>query len=71
MVRRINREMRLEPRTLELLDAVFGTRVCKVCRAPAERLSGEHFYCGFHFPQRQIRGAESIRQYHCTIDGSE
>jgi len=70
MVRRINREYRLETRTLELLDAVFGTEVCRVCGAPAERLSGEHFYCGFHFPQRQIREAESIRQYHCTLDGS-
>jgi hypothetical protein len=55
-----------EEATRERMRAIFGGRVCVGCGAPAERLSADRFYCGFHFPERRKMEASSPRVYHCT-----
>ena len=58
-------------RTKELMQAVFGGRVCVRCGEPAERLSADRYFCGVHFPTRRTREESSPRVYRCTAAMSD
>lgn len=57
--------------TRERMRAVFDGRSCRLCAAPAERLSADQFYCGFHFPSRRASGSSRPRVYACAVAPGE
>jgi hypothetical protein len=55
----------LDPQTLERMRELFSGTCCK-CGSPAERLAGDRFYCGYHFPVKARHRRREPRVYRCT-----
>jgi hypothetical protein len=68
-----DREMGLgfDRETRDRMRAVFAGQMCRLCGAPAERLSADLFYCGFHFPSRRASETSPPRVYACAVAQTE
>jgi hypothetical protein len=43
-------EVRLDPRTIRLMEEAFGSQPCRVCGGPSIRLLHGKFFCQEHLP---------------------